>query len=181
MRNTIKLLIVTFLLFVSLAGYSQQKPLKFGHINTEDVLTSMSERDSAAAQLEKFGKGLQDQLEGMKVEVNKKIEIYLKEKATAGDLVNKTREEEISQMQQRIQQFQNSAQEEYQSKQQELMQPVLDKLQKAISDVGKENGFIYIFIKNDNVIPFMSSESEDVTLKVKQKLGIKDKPKTQQK
>jgi outer membrane protein len=179
MRNTIKLFIVIFLSSVSVIGYSQQKTLKFGHIDTEGVLTSMPDRDTVAAQIEKFGKELQDQLEGMKVEVNKKIEVYLKEKATAAELINKNREEEISQMQQRIQQFQQSATEEYQQKQVSLMQPVLDKLQKAIAEVGKENGFIYIFIKNDNVIPFMSSDSEDVTLKVKQKLGIKDKPAVQ--
>jgi outer membrane protein len=179
MRNSIKLLIFTFLLSISVVGYCQQKPLKFGHINTEDILTSMPERDSAAVQMEKFGKELQDQLEGMNVERNKKIEIYTKEQKTSAELVNKSREEEISQLNQRIQQFQQSAQDEYQQKQVQLMQPIMEKMQKAISDVGKENGFIYIFTKNDQIIPFISADSQDVTLLVKQKLGIKDKPKAQ--
>jgi outer membrane protein len=180
MKITIKILIVTLLLSISFVGYSQQKPLKFGHINTEEIITSMPERDSVAVQLEKFGKDLQDQAEGMNVERNKKVELYMKEQKTALELVNKTREEELQQINQKIQQFQQSAQEEYQQKQGQLMQPLLEKLQKAINDVGKENGFMYIFIKNDNIIPFMSSESVDVTPLVKQKLGIKDKPKTQQ-
>ncbi len=177
MRNIFKLLIVALLFSVTYNGYSQ-KAYKFGHINTEDVITAMPERDSAATQLEKFGKKLQEDLEGMKVELNKKIEIYLKEKdlTTTPALTNKNREEEIQQFQQRIQQFQQDAQEEYQQKQTTWMQPVLEKLQKAINDVGKENGFIYIFIKNDNIIPYISADSEDVTLLVKTKLGIKNKP-----
>lgn len=181
MKNTLKFIIVAFLFSTtaSFTGFSQ-KAYKFGHINTEEVLTAMPDRDSAALKLDKFGKKLQEDLEGMKVELNKKIELYLKEKDNANTpaLTNKNREEEIQQFQQRIQQFQQDAQEEYQQKQAELMQPVMEKLQKAINDVGKENGFLYIFIKNDNVIPYISADSEDVTLMVKNKLGIKNKPAT---
>jgi outer membrane protein len=119
---------------------------------------------------------LEDQLEGMNVERNKKVELYLKEKATASELVNKTREDEINQFNTRIEQFQGSAQQEYQTKQGELMKPILEKVQKAITAIGKEQGFTYIFINNSNVIPYISADSQDVTPLVKQKLGVKDKP-----
>jgi outer membrane protein len=44
-------------------------------------------------------------------------------------------------MQRRIQEFQNNAQKQLQDKQVELFQPIYAKVDKAIKDVGKENGF----------------------------------------
>jgi outer membrane protein len=175
MRNISKLIIVAILFALPLTLSAQQKPLKFGHVSSEDVLAIMPERDSAIVQLDKFGKGLQEQLEGMNVERNKKVDTYLKEQKTQPELVNKSREDEINQINQRIQQFQEDAQKEYQEEQMKLMQPIIEKIQKAITDVGKENGFIYIFANNSNVIPYISTESVDVTPLVKTKLGLKDK------
>ena len=54
------------------------------------------------------------------------------------------------------------------------MQPISEKIKKAISDVGKENGFIYIFeMAAGTSILYNSAESIDVTPLVKGKLGIK--------
>lgn len=175
MRKTIR--IVTLALFVILptVGFAQQKALKFGHINKQEIITLMPERDSAVVKLQKYGKDLEDQLEAMNVELNKKIEeVSKKEKeGTLSDLVKKTKYEEITQMQTRIQEFQGNAQQEYQQKQAEYLQPITEKLDKAIGDVGKEGGFIYIFDTSANIIPYISADSQNVTALVKTKLGIK--------
>ncbi len=75
-------------------------------------------------------------------------------------------------MQQNIQQFQETAQQGMQQKQAELMQPILDKIQKAISEVGKEGGFTYIFDLATQSVAYYSADSQDVTDLVKQKLNI---------
>ena len=48
-------------------------------------------------------------------------------------------------MNKRIQDFQTNAQTQLQNKQIELFQPIYTKVDKAIKDVGKENGFFYVF------------------------------------
>ena len=174
MRNSIKIVIAA-LLIVLPTLVSAQKSYKFGHISSEDILTTIPDRDSAMTTLQKYGKELENQLEEMQVELNNKVEKLRQDEAAGklSDLVKKTRYDEVTNMQQRIQQFQEGAQQEYQTKQMQLMQPIIEKIKKAITEVGKENGFIYIFDTSTNAIPYVSSESQDVTNLVKQKLGIK--------
>jgi len=173
MKNVIKVLLVAFLLLVP-SGIFAQKALKFGHINSQEVIQAMPDRDSAVIKLQKFNKELSDSYEEQNVELNKKYQKFLEDEKTLNEVVKKTRQEELQQMQQRIQQFQENANQQIQTKKTELMQPILDKLKKAISDVGKEGGFIYVFdIGGNTNVLFFSAESQDITALVKQKLGIK--------
>ena len=173
MRNFIKVFLVALLVLIPSVIFAQ-KTLKFGHINSQEVIQLMPQRDSAVIRLQKFNKELSDSYEEQNVELNKKYQKFLEEEKTLNDVVKKTRQEELQQIQQRIQQFQENANQQIQAKQTELMQPILEKLKKAIADVGKEGGFIYVFdIGGTTNVLFFSAESQDITALVKQKLGIK--------
>ena len=50
--------------------------LKFGHINSDELIQTMPEYDSATVKLEKFRKELVNQLELMSVELNNKSYTY---------------------------------------------------------------------------------------------------------
>lgn len=171
MRNTVKFLVFIFLFAAPSLSFAQ-KVYKFGHVNSQEVLAALPDRDSAQMKLQKFAQDLQNTLEDMQVERNKKFQEYVEKRDTYSDLVKKTKEEEINQFDERIQQFNQNAQDEYKAKNDELMQPIIQKIQKAISDVGKENGFIYIFDVATGAIPYYSNESVDATPLVKAKLGI---------
>ncbi|HEX2934052.1 MAG TPA: OmpH family outer membrane protein [Bacteroidales bacterium] len=175
MRTTIRIVILALFVIFPTVGFAQQKALKFGHINKQEIIVLMPERDSAFVKLQKYGQDLNDQLEAMNVELNKKIEdVSKKEKEGAlSDLVKKTKYEEITQMQTRIQEFQQNASTEYNQKQAELLQPIVEKLDKAIGEIGKEGGFMYIFDISSNTIPYISADSQNITAQVKAKLGIK--------
>jgi outer membrane protein len=126
------------------------------------------------AKLQKINKDLAASYEAMNVELNNKYQKFQEDMKNLSDLMKKTRQEEIAQMQQRIEQFKESANEEIQKQQSELMQPILEKIKKAIADVGKDNGFLYIFdIGQGSNILYFSAESVDVTSLVKGKLGLK--------
>ncbi len=173
MRNSFKVLIAALIIALPTLSFAQ-KSLKFGHINSQEILQSMPERDSAEVKMTKFQKELQETYEGIQVELNTKYQKYLAEEKTLTDLVKKTRTEEIQQYQDRLKQFGENAQQEIQKKQGELMQPISEKIKKAIGDVGKENGFIYIFeMAPGTSILYNSPESIDITSLVKAKLGIK--------
>ncbi|OFY61663.1 MAG: hypothetical protein A2Y71_17010, partial [Bacteroidetes bacterium RBG_13_42_15] len=119
--------------------------LKFGHVNRTELIQSMPEFDSARVKLEKLSTELTNTAELLQVELNNKYETYLKEGKNLTDLVRQTKEQELNDAQKRLTDFQTNAQNTLQEKQVELFTPITGKADKAIKDVGKENGFIYIF------------------------------------
>ena len=158
---------------MSSIGFAQKANIKLGHINSQELLSLMPERDSAQAAFERYQKRLADQLDGMQVELNKKYQDFAAEQDNLTDLIKKTKSQEIQDIQTRIQEFQNTAQQEMQKKQNELMQPIIEKAQKAIKDVARENGFTYIFDLATGGILYFSEDTENIMPLVKTKLGLK--------
>lgn len=158
-------------LILSAASISAQN-LKFGHINSQELLMAMPERDSAEAKLKKFAKNLQDEIETLQVEFNKKYQDYLQKKATFTDAIREMKEKELSDLQQRSQEFEQTAQQDYQKQQGELMKPIVDKANAAITKVAKANGFIYVFDVSTGAVAYFSDQSIDVLPLVKKELGI---------
>jgi outer membrane protein len=150
------------------------KSFKFGHINSEELITALPEFDSANVQLEKYRKELINYLELMTVELNNKSDAYNKELKNLTDLVKQTKEQELIDLNRKIQEYQTNAQEKLQQKQVELFQPVYAKVDKAIKDVGKENGFLYVFdISKGSLLYFDETKSTNVMALAKAKLGLK--------
>jgi outer membrane protein len=147
---------------------------KFGHINRNELIQAMPEFDSARVKLEKLSTELQNTAELLQVELNNKYETYLKESKNLTDLVKQTKEQEIQDAQKRLTDFQTNAQTQLQEKQVELFNPVTEKADKAIKEVGKENGFIYVFDLSQNVIAYFDeAKSTNIMALAKAKLGLK--------
>jgi outer membrane protein len=161
-----------FIIFA--AQMAEAQTVKFAHINSDELIKSMPEYDSAMAKLEKTRKELVNALEIMQVEINNKYEAYNKESKNLTELVRQTKEQEIQDMQARFQEFQTNAQTKLQEEQTTMTQPIFTKVDKAIKDVGKEGGFIYVFdVAKGQVLYFDDTKSTNVIALVKTKLGIK--------
>ena len=170
MKKVVNLFLVSAILFACIPANSQD--LKFGHINSQELLTSMPESDSAQATIEKLAGDYEKQIEEMRVELNKKYDDYLTNRDSYTDLIRQTKEADITEMQQRIANFEQVAQQDLQQQQQQLIQPVLEKANTAIKEVAEENGFIYIFdISRGNPVYF-SEGSIDILSLVRTKLGL---------
>jgi outer membrane protein len=155
-------------------GKSFGQNMKFGHINSEELIQTLPEFDSAKVKLEKYQKELVNALELMTVELNNKSDAYNKESKNLSDLVKQNKEQELVDMNRRIQEFQTSAQQKLQERQAELYQPIFAKVDKAIKDIGKENGFFYIFdIAKGPLLYFDETKSINVLPMAKTKLGLK--------
>jgi len=158
--------------FAASAGYSQN--LKFGHINGNELVQALPEYDSATVKLEKFRQELVNALELMSVELNNKNDSYTKDSKNWTDIVKQTKEQEIIDLNRRMQEFQNNAQEQLQNKQVELFTPIQQKVDKAIKDVSKENGFVYVFDTGSGVLLYFDeTKSTNILPLAKAKLGIK--------
>ncbi|HEY9124253.1 MAG TPA: OmpH family outer membrane protein [Bacteroidales bacterium] len=157
--------------FISTAG--AQTAIKLGHINSQELIEAMPESDSAQKKIEKLTKDLQSQLETMQVELNNKYQDYLSKRDTYSDLIKQTKENELQELNQRIQTFSQNAEQDLQKQRSGLYKPILDKANKAIADVSKENGFTYIFDLAGGLIIYHAENSTDILPLVKAKLGLK--------
>lgn len=165
--------IIALVLIISFGQTTIAQTLKFGHINSDELFQIMPERDSVIAKLEARRTELQNTAEIMQVEFNNKYQQYVNSSETLTPLVRKTKEEELGALQERMNTFSQGAEEDLQQYQYELMQPVLLKAEKAIKDVSKANGYLYVFdMSRGPIIYFDPERSEDILPKVKAKLGI---------
>jgi outer membrane protein len=167
--------ISVLVIMVTLVGQNAlAQNLKFGHINRTELIQAMPEFDSARVKLEKLNTELSNTAELLQVELNNKYETYLKESKNLTDLVKQTKEQELQDAQKRLTDFQTNAQTQLQEKQVALFTPVTEKADKAIKEVGKENGYIYIFdLSQNQIIYFDEAKSTNVIQLVKNKLGLK--------
>jgi len=167
--------IAMVIIVIALAGQSAMaQNFKFGHINSDELIQIMPEYDSATVKLEKFRKELVNALELMSVELNTKNDAYQKESKLLSDIVKQTKEQELIDMDKRIKDFQTNAQTQLQTKQAEVFQPIYAKVDKAIKEVGKENGFLYVFdVAKGALLYFDEAKSINILPLVKTKLGLK--------
>ncbi len=174
MKRFIGIAILSSLIFLAGKNAMAQN-IKFGHINSDELIQALPEFDSASVKLEKYRKELINALDLMTVELNNKSETYNKESKNYTEIVKQTKEQELVDMNKRIQEFQNNAQQQLQQKQSELFQPIMGKVDKAIKEVGKENGFVYIFSvgQGSSLLFFDETKSTNIMPLAKAKLGVK--------
>ncbi len=168
MKSVFKICLIAIML-VS-AGLVQAQTLKFAHIDMQALIAVMPETTAAQKTLEAQAKGLEDQLASMQKEFQTKLAEYTQKADSLSDIVRQAKEEDLQNLQQRIQTFNQSAQQKLQQKQGELMQPIVDKANQTLETVAKEQGVIYVF--DVNAVHYKSNASIDLLPLVKAKLGI---------
>jgi outer membrane protein len=170
MKKVFGLLLTAALIFTAQDGIAQS--FKTGHINRDEIIMAMPDYDTAMKAYNAYGQELTNALELMQVEYNNKLDQYVKDSKTLTDLVKANKEQELSDMQGRIANFQQQAQVQLQEKQTELLNPIIEKVTAAINDVAKAQGFVYVYDVR-TLIYFDATKSTDVAPLVKAKLGLK--------
>ena len=171
MNKLFKVLFLGVAFFV-MSGVAQAQ-VKIAHVNTAEVLDAMPDKATAEKAMEKYYNELQSQLQTMANEYQTKMQDYEANQATMSKLVKQSKEKEIIDIQNRIQQFQSNAEQEFEAKRAELLKPILDKIQNAINTVGKEKGYTYVLDLATGAAVYVGTDAVDATNDVKAKLGIK--------
>ncbi len=170
MKKVFGILLFAVMIFTAQDGFAQS--FKTGHINRDEIIMAMPEYDSAMKKYNAYGQELTNALELMQVEYNNKLDQYVKDSKTLTDLVKANKEQELADMQTRINNFQQQAQVQLQDKQAELLNPIIEKATTAINAVAKDGGFIYIY--DIRTLVYVDTvKSTDIGPLVKAKLGVK--------
>ncbi|MDR1866110.1 MAG: OmpH family outer membrane protein [Bacteroidales bacterium] len=171
MKVVLKIVFIVAVAIVFHNSAYAQKPLKLAHIDSQELMRSMPEYDTAVVKLQKLQKELEGELENLRVEYNRKLEEYVNNQKNWTDLVRQSREQELQGMQQKTQVFQESAMETMEQEQAKLMQPVREKANKAIETIAVEQGITYVLEAQS--LYFKSADSQNILPLVQQHLGIK--------
>ena len=172
MRHFLSVITFSLLLFVGVSASAQT--LKFGHIDFQGLITTMPEREVAQKAMAKMQTDLESQLSVMQKEYQTKGQEYvtLVKQPNVTDAIRQAKEADIQSLQERITTFQQQAQENLQKEESKQYQPVVEKARKAIGEVAKEQGMLYVFEIN-SVLYFNAAQSTDLMPLVKTKLGLK--------
>jgi outer membrane protein len=170
MRNIIAA--STAVLVLSLVGLNAQAQKKFGHLNTVEIIKLMPETGKADTTLSKYAKELETELSTMYKDFETKRKEYIEKQAERSAALNQVKENELMDLQQRIQNTEQAFQQELAEKQEKLMAPILEKLDKAVKEVAKEMGINYVFDSSKGVV-LVVDDTDNITAAVKKKLNLK--------
>jgi outer membrane protein len=161
---------ITLILTICIICITSTFAQKYGHISSNEIMMAMPGIDSVQIKLAEFQESLKILHENMTNELQLKKEKLDKEAGTMSSAVRKVKEDEISSLIYRIQEFEYTLEDSFQEEQMKLVAPFEEKIMNAINDVAKENKYSYIF---DTRTLLFYEDGDDVTPLVKKKLGIK--------
>lgn len=161
MKNIFTTTLISVLLSFSMTSFSQPT-LKIGHVDLTKIMESLPERDTAAAVLQRETKEVQATYDEMTLVYNKLLDDYDKGKSTFPEIIRKTKEAELLDKEKRIQEFEQNAQANLQKRNSELVQPILDKVLKAVNKVAADNGFTYILDVSKGSVIYTSKDSQNI-------------------
>ncbi len=146
---------------------------KFAHVNSQELFQLMPEMDQVRTQMDNIVKENEDVMKSMYEEFQNKYQQYQQKRETWTPSVLESKEKELSEMQNRIQETQQSMQQQIQQIQQNLTAPVMQKLSEAINEAGKAGGYVYVF-DSQAALYVDPAQSTDLTPALRKTLGIPD-------
>jgi outer membrane protein len=144
---------------------------KIAHLSFDSLVTLMPETKTATEAAEKYLQGLNQEMVAMQGEFENKYKAYMEGEPGMSEMIKKNKQEDLQQLQTRIQDFQRQAEMDYKRKQAELTAPIMEKAKKGIEAVAKESGYKYVLDTSpQSTAVLFSEQGDDILNAVKKKL-----------
>jgi outer membrane protein len=166
--NMKKIALIAVMALFTLVAPAQ---VKLAHVNFSELVTLMPESDNARSTMEAAQKEANETYQSMVEEAQTKYSEYQQKQATWTAAIKESKEKELSDIQNRIQEFQQSIQQELQQQNDQLMSPIYEKARKAIEKIAKANGYAFVFDSSQYVY-VDPSQSKDITPEARKALNI---------
>jgi outer membrane protein len=169
-----KKLTILLVVFVATLSATKVDAQKIGYVDMQEIVTGMPEYAQADTALGRYRDDLVQQMQVMQQEMQTKAGTFVQDSLKMSDAIKEVKRSELRDLQNRIAQLQQTSQQQMQQKQNDLLQPIIEKAQKAVDDVAKAKGYSYVFNDTgDGTILVVKPAGDDLTAQVKTKLGIK--------
>ncbi|MDE6511112.1 MAG: OmpH family outer membrane protein [Muribaculaceae bacterium] len=147
--------------------------LKIGLVDFGSILQAMPETTAAQNQVKEVSEKYDAEYKKLGEEMNRLVEEYQKMSDTELPAIKERKTRELSDYQQKIQQFEQTAMKDLQDMQNNLMGPIQQKIVQAIESVGREGNYSLIQMYDPQLTLYHAAPVEDITPAVKAKLGVK--------
>jgi outer membrane protein len=164
-----KKLIGLFLLLMFMQNINAQK---YGYLNKQELYLSMPDYDSANLKVEKIRREYENQLAAMQNELSSKTASLNNESANISEFLRQNRQEELKNLDIRIQLFSVKANAQLEDKKNQLFQPIITRADDAIKAVAAEQGFIFV-IDSGQLLYTDEKKCTNILSLVKAKLGLR--------
>lgn len=169
-------ILATFaLIFLSHFTFGQ----KFGYVDTEYVLSRMSEYKEAQAEIQKLAQGWEEEIQQMYKAVEEKESILQAEEVLLTQELKNERRLEIERNWKEVKEYQKQVfgfDGLYFLKKKELMKPVQDLVFDAVERVAKNNRLQIVFDKSGDLVMIYTDPIHDYTDYVLEELGMGENP-----
>lgn len=162
---------------VAFAGFAQTQPVtqKIGYADFDYIFGQLPEFKQIDSELKAHRTQLESQMEAKQKDFQAKYDAFTKLPATTPDAIRADKQRELETLNESLQKFSQDAQTSLANKQNSLMDPVFNKVGKAIEEVAKEEGFTFIIqpqLLQGGDILLYSDEKYDISVSVLKKLGV---------
>ena len=169
-----KRLFLTLLVFATITcGSILNAQNNVAYINTLDIINSLPDKTSATERLNTLSENYKQELQIMQNEYNKKYSDFITYQESLAESIKLRRMQELTDLENRIQNFTKLAQKDIEEHEQQLLGPIKIKVTDAIKAVGIERNFTVIYDLDTPGIMFVSPNAFDANQLVKSKLGIR--------
>ena len=162
-----KILVIALAVFATLSASAQQ----FGRVNFNELVMLMPEMDQARETINASQKEAEETYAAMVEEYQIKATQYQQKQNTWTAAIRESKERELVDIQNRLQEFQQTISQELQQQQNQLMAPIQEKAQKAVSELAKAKGFAAVFDASQ-FLYFDESIIVDLTADARKALNI---------
>ncbi|NLX80208.1 MAG: OmpH family outer membrane protein [Proteiniphilum sp.] len=172
-----KLIFISALLFISSVVaaqdfiQNQNQTITIAYVNSIELLEGFKEKEEASEKILSLSDNYKKELEIMQNEYNKKYSDYITYQNSLTDNIKLRRMQELTELENRIQQFMKLAQEDIEQQEQLMLNPLKERVMNAIKQVGIENNFTVVYDLADPSIAFINPNAVDANALVKRKLG----------
>lgn len=166
-----KILLTTIVLFTVFTAFSQ----RFAYVNTEYILSNMSEFSDAQKKIDKFSEDWRAEITRQQKDIDDTYRAFQNEQYLLTEDSKKARIQEIENKERALKDYQKEKfgyEGELFQKRQELIKPIQDKVYTAIEKLAKDRGYDFIFDKANSTTILFADTKNDRSDDVLRSMGI---------
>lgn len=167
MNKLVSIVLVAVLVVAAASARAQQK---IGFVNSTKIFQELPEAKEAQKKLEAIAKPIQDEIDRREKAIQDKLDAYKQKESLMNDAAKKAAQQEIYDMDQKLREYKleklgNDG--ELAKQQDKILNPIKEKILKAIEKIAKELKYTFVFDQTENIRVLLYGEpSADLTYKV---------------
>ena len=163
-----KILTICAALLVAASAFAQPKN---GYVNTTELIQLLPAMDTVRTQLESAQKETYETYQAMIEEYQTKATTFQQKQASWGTAIRESKQKELTEIGNRIQEFEQSANQDLQQMQQTLQAPIYQRVNEEIQKIAKVKNLAMVF-DIASVLYIDPAQSIDLTPELRTILGI---------